>query len=440
MLLEFKMQNFKSFKNLMEFKMIPAQKIKDLEYSLISKEINGKTIKALSSAVIYGPNSSGKTNLIGGLEVFRTIMLNGNIKDRETQTSNNISTDKLGLIPNINSEENEPVYFYIKFVVEELLVEISLKFKVGQFLQDDYERKIIEEELRINNNTIYTRGESLEIGNIKQIQEQGYLIENFSEEISRKISQTNLDSQELFFNGMFKMLYSKKIYDIIIKWFNEKFKIMYHFDKMHFSPRIPVEKTDKKYYSDKILNKAVKNFGLTSDQIVYPITEKKEKIKPLSIVGVENKKKGAIIPAECFESFGTIRFLDIFPMLLSTMKRGATLIVDELDASIHPMAIMSIINVFHNDEVNKNGAQLIFNTHNPIFLNKNLLRRDEIKFVEKENQESILYSLSDFGTSGKNGVRNGEDYMKNYFINKYGAIRDVDFTEVFEEYMKKQKE
>ncbi len=114
-----------------------------------------------------------------------------------------------------------------------------------------------------------------------------------------------------------------------------------------------------------------------------------------------------------------------------TIKMGATLVVDEFDASIHPMTIMNIINIFHNDEINIKGAQLIFNTHNPIFLNNALLRRDEIKFVENEDKGSILYSLSDCGTNGNKGVRNTEDYMKNYFINKYGAIRDIDFSNIF---------
>lgn len=63
------------------------------------------------------------------------------------------------------------------------------------------------------------------------------------------------------------------------------------------------------------------------------------------------------------------------------------------------MALMSIINIFHNDEINVNNAQLIFNTHNPIFLNSNIFRRDEIKFVERDddNNNSILYSLSETG-------------------------------------------
>ena len=68
-----------------------------------------------------------------------------------------------------------------------------------------------------------------------------------------------------------------------------------------------------------------------------------------------------------------------------------------------------------------------------IILNKNLLRRDEIKFIEKKENSSIHYSLSDFGTTGEKGVRKEESYMKNYFINKYGAINDIDFSDIFEE-------
>jgi AAA15 family ATPase/GTPase len=120
---------------------------------------------------------------------------------------------------------------------------------------------------------------------------------------------------------------------------------------------------------------------------------------------------------------------------------GGTLIVDEFDASIHPMAIMSIINIFHNDDINVNHAQLVFNTHNPIFLNANFFRRDEIKFVERDEEThlSTLYALSDFGTSGKKGVRKETDYMKNYFVDRYGAIKDVDFAPIFEALIQNEK-
>ena len=139
-----------------------------------------------------------------------------------------------------------------------------------------------------------------------------------------------------------------------------------------------------------------------------------------------------VVPADVYESYGTIRFVNLFPLILTALKQGVTLFIDEFDASIHPMALMNIVNCFHNNEINVRHAQLIFNTHNPIFLNSDLHRRDEIKFVEQDEAGggSRLYSLADFGTSGANGVRKGEDYLKNYLAGRYGAIRRVDFSDL----------
>ena len=127
-----------------------------------------------------------------------------------------------------------------------------------------------------------------------------------------------------------------------------------------------------------------------------------------------------------------MRLISIMPVVISALKEGAVLVMDELDASLHPMIIMNLISIFHNDEVNTRGAQLIFNTHNPIYLNHKLLRRDEIKFVERdrETKSSTLYALSDFKANGEASVRKTSDYMKNYFINRYGAIEDIDFTDI----------
>lgn len=435
MLLEFKMKNFKSFKEEMDFKMIPAS-IKDLEYSLITNKVEGKKMKALSSAVIYGPNSAGKTNIIGGMEVFRSIILSGNIKNKEDNTTANIAVNKLELIPNIKSKKNEPVEFYIKFFTNDMIIEFKLALSLESFLINKNNREVIEEELKINNKLVYKRTNKVEFGKFDGIKQ--YLIENFAEATAEKIAQSNLDCQELFLNGIFKTLYSKKIYNIITQWFQEKFKIIYRADNMEITPIIP-QGTKNKFFIDRELNKALKEFGLTSDNIAFPILDNEEQIIPLSMVGTGKEGEGIALPAEFFESFGTIRFLNIFPIIFEAIENGMVLVIDELDASIHPMAIMNIINIFHNDEINTKGAQLIFNTHNPIFLNNALFRRDEIKFVEKEDEGSVFYSLSDFGTNGSKGVRNTEDYMKNYFINKYGAIKDIDFSDVFIDEMRKEK-
>ena len=196
------------------------------------------------------------------------------------------------------------------------------------------------------------------------------------------------------------------------------------------SPEYNKEKT--KIFESKLVNQIAREMG-SCNKIVY-YNDNKDSIPKM--VSVIEKSKFAL-PSIFIESYGTFRFLNTFPVIKKILSNGGILIIDEFDNSLHPNVVMNIIKIFHNDAINKNKAQLVFNTHNPIFLNSNLFRRDEIKFAEKndETNESELYSLSDFGTDGKDGVRKGEDYMKNYFINKYGAIKDIDFTSIFKKFV-----
>ncbi|MBR3316309.1 MAG: ATP-binding protein [Atopobiaceae bacterium] len=146
------------------------------------------------------------------------------------------------------------------------------------------------------------------------------------------------------------------------------------------------------------------------------------------------------IDADLIESLGTLRLISLLPGIVTALRRGSALAMDELDASLHPTVVMNLISAFHNDEVNRNGAQLIFNTHNPIYLNNKLIRRDEIKFVErdKDDKSSSLYALSDFRANGSASVRKTSDYMRNYFINRYGAIEDIDFTDTLIDILTKE--
>ena len=198
----------------------------------------------------------------------------------------------------------------------------------------------------------------------------------------------------------------------------------------------------KAIYVEKTTDEAAKLFGINSNAVGYVVSDDEPDAKLYSVFKNMKNKKTTAVAADIFESYGTIRFINMFPLVIKAMQTGGTLVVDEFDASIHPMALMSIINVFHNDDVNIHHAQLIFNTHNPIFLNSNLFRRDEIKFVERDDDthDSVLYALSDFGTTGDKGVRKHEDYMSKYFISQYGAIKDIDFTPIFEEILCDEKE
>ena len=375
MLLQFKAENFKSFLDEMDFSMTPAPKQKDLEYSILEHKIGNKTYKGLCSAIIYGPNASGKTNIISAMDVFKEIVLKGNIRNSDELRSPNISEGKLELIPNNLNRYPKPTKFYIRFVEGELLVEYELKIDLGLFLDRNYQRKIEFESLRINDKTIYERTDRIEFFNLKSIEK--YLITEFreNEDSAKAIARNNLNETELFLTNGFKMMFSSKIVSFILEWFEEKFIVIYRADAAEIKSKLDNTEGGK-IFINRTTNDAAKLFGINSNALGYVVPEDGREPQLCSIF----KDNGVAIPAKHFESYGTVRFINIFPLILKALVEGSVLVMDEFDANIHPMGLMNIINIFH-DDINKKNAQLIFNTHNPIFLNANIVRRDEIKFV-----------------------------------------------------------
>jgi len=437
MLLEFKAKNYKSFKEELVFSMLPAPKQKGLDYSILNQKIGSKEYKGLCSAVIYGPNASGKTNIIGAMEVFKSIILRGNIRNADDKDTPNAAINALELIPNNTETIPVPLEFSIKFIEAGLLVQYDLSIDIGGFWDVDYPRKILSETLSINENMIFLRKEKLEIGNISKFI-KNYLVNQFEDHAVSitSVAKSNLNSEELFLTSGFKSMFSAKLAELISNWLKNKFMVIYRADIAHLTHEFPDSKKQT-VYIEKTTNDAAQLFGVNFNNIGYIVSENDSKPRLCSVF----KDKNTVINAEIYESYGTIRFVNMFPLVINAILNGGILVVDEFDASLHPMALMSIINIFHNDEINKKNAQLIFNTHNPIFLNSNLFRRDEIKFVERDETHcSKQYSLSDFGTTGDKGVRLHEDYMKNYFISRYGAIKDIDFTSIFENLLDDGKE
>lgn len=417
-----------------EFSMEAAPKQKGLDYSLCKVKFKKRTIKGLSSSVIYGPNAAGKTNIIGAMDTLRAIILRGNIRNAEEKGSPNPASELLELIPNNTLDKTEPVEFGITFIEDKLIIRYELKLDLGKFLDNMHERKILKETLYVNENLIFNREDTLTVQNLDVIKK--YLSDSLNLAVDGidQIAVNSLNREELFLMNGFKLLYSQNFVKLVSDWFLNKFMVICRADSLQLIKRFsdPQKPT---LYIEKTINQAAKLFGINSNAIGYEIRDDDANAKLCSIFKNDKSKKIATMAAELFESYGTIRFINIFPLILKSILNGGTLIIDEFDASIHPMALMNIINIFHNDDINIHHAQLIFNTHNPIFLNSNIFRRDEIKFVDRNDNTHLseLYALSDFGTSGDIGVRNNDNYMQHYFVNKYGAIKDIDFTSIFEE-------
>ena len=425
MLLNFSVENYRSFKDKVNFSMIPAPKQKGLDYSILHESINGKDYKGLCSAIVYGPNASGKSNQIGAMQILKVFVERGHIRNVPPYNTAAFFW-MLELIPNNTLAESKPVSFSISFIDEGILYNYCLSIDLGMFLEKDYKRSVVYEKLEINQKLLFERnGENLTFENLNALATYLSFDSKKDMKVMQSIAQNSLVETELFLSNGFKTILSPKLAGSIQRYFQEKFEPFYHADILEYNPFSPLKFKNV----PKSLEMAVKDFGINANQLVY-VKDDNDPDRSFLCSVMEN---GRCIPASDFESYGTIRFVNMFPIIAKAIQYGATVIIDEFDSSIHPAAIMSLINIFHNDEINIHNAQLIFNTHNPLYLNNNLFRRDEIKFIDRDDETkcSRHYSLSDFGTKGTN-ARKGKDYMNNYFMDEYGAIRDIDFTEIFQ--------
>ncbi|MEU7477331.1 AAA family ATPase [Lentzea sp. NPDC042327] len=125
------------------------------------------------------------------------------------------------------------------------------------------------------------------------------------------------------------------------------------------------------------------------------------------------------------ESAGTRSWLGLLPTVLTTLRTGGTLVIDEIDASLHPLLAARLVALFHDGEVNQAGAQLIFTTHDATLLHpplgEEVLRRDEIWFVEKDRETgaSTLYPLTDFKPRAEDNLE------RRYLAGRYGAVPEL---------------
>ena len=227
MLLEFKVANYKSFVDEVIFSMAAAPKQSGLDYSLLKEKVKGKLIKGLSSSVIYGPNAAGKTNIIGAIDVLRAIVLRGNIRNVEEKNVPNAAATTLELIPNNKLTDARPTKFSITFLEKNFQIKYEISMDLGIFLDEEYNREIMEEKLCVNGEDIFIRNKSLFIGNLK-------IIENYLSDITEQnkksvieIAKNSLSKDELFLTNGFKLIFSQNFVKLIINWFTDKLPYIY---------------------------------------------------------------------------------------------------------------------------------------------------------------------------------------------------------------------
>lgn len=416
MLVRFTVGNFLSF-NQKRILNLEAKGISELKTNIATF----KAEKILRSSVIYGANSSGKSNLIKALERMREVVLSSvRLND----------SDELEYSPFLLSTEteNQPTFFEIVFWQDSTRYRYGFEYDLSQIVNEWlFSGKTKKSEKPLFIRTIegigitekFKEGEGTESktnNNRLFISLVAQLGGNISKKVLGFFSDYNVLSglEHNDYTGFtMRMLHenlkgcdeSLELYQKLKLGFQDIRAIESDFNALEIPGDIP----------DKLKAKLIKEF-----------TGK----RGVSLKTVHNKfdKKGKIVDfvlldKEKNESEGTNKIIDLSGPIFDTLKLGKVLIIDELDAKLHPLITMRIVELFNSPNSNPNNAQLIFATHDTNLLGEELFRRDQIWFTEKDEQEQTdLYSLYDFNLPDGSKVRNDSNLMKNYIRGRYGAI------------------
>lgn len=412
MLLQFRFKNYRSFRDDTNIDL-GASGIS--EYSFHT--IDTGTEKVLPVATIYGANASGKSNLVDAFRFMSFYVTNSFMFGGETDKK---SISRRRIKPNCflldKKSKAEPSEFEVYFTDES-----SRIYNYGFTI---YNGVIVEEWLNYKTKTNKEYKKIFYRNNSNSILEMNGITEKYKNNLSISIEPEVLISS---LGAKLKIPVLKKVRD----WFDALF--IADFGNYQLSSFLWNTLPDGFVESDEVRKKVVEYFSAFDPSIVQfrvePVEEDdesdEERFNIYALHKMNDCNELASIPLRA-ESSGTLKMFSLYPLLLETLSSGSVLIVDELNARLHPLLVRVLVQTFLNPEKNPNHAQLIFTTHDAWLLDSDLFRRDEIWLTEKKmDGASILYSLADFKDEGGSKIRKDENYEKNYLLGKYGAIPNL---------------
>lgn len=384
MLVNFKVTGFKVFNREVSLSFRANKKIKNKDYvfSFRDEEI-------LKSAIIYGPNNTGKSALIESLDCLKKIIKNGKITD------NFLYTFDFNFF-----NETKKITYEIEFVEDEVQFKYLLSFAQKGI--------ILDEILHINNEKLFDRNE---LNEDKELQDAINLISTYNNmliiaTLPLKHKQYT-DSISKFFENM---LILRKYFD-----FNEVINDLSSLNKKEFNK----------------FNNIMKSADVSIDnlQINSKMDDSTKELKLFSDYVMNNIRIS--MPSFISDSDGTRVFMYYMVKIQQCMKQGGLIVIDEIDRSLHTLLTKNIISIF-NDEKNVR-AQLLTTSHDLLLLDcLYLFRKDQVWFTYKDDKEVYLYSLDNFKSNIDLQIRNKT--MESYLKGLFGALPHPNIEEyIFDE-------
>lgn len=418
MLIAFSVENYRSFKDEARLSMVAADLVsKPAELDTNNVFAATDKINLLTSAAAYGANASGKSNLVGAIALMKQLVLNSS---RESRMGDPLDVQPFLLNTGTRAK---PTRIEIVFVHQKTVYRYGFAIT-----RDVVEQEWLHATLTKQESYLFERDKDTIKINAKRFKEGLHL-----EARTRK-------------NALFLSVVAQFNGPVAVK-------LMKWFLALRVNPAIDASIVNSRYVPQRFLRTEfreeivalVRQFDLGIDDVQvedspeeYVVRKRRDgteerrlmRTGSSSVVTTHHKvfdSEGNAAGTEIFElinheSQGTQRLFTLAEPVLLALHHGAPLIIDEIDARLHPLLTIALIRLFNSPETNPRHAQLIFTTHDTNLLSADLLRRDQIWFVEKSSRgESVLYSLAEFRVNG-GPVRNDAAYEKNYIQGRYGAI------------------
>ncbi len=394
MLIEFKFKNFKSFKDETEFLMTTVKSFGEhIEKNTIP--VN-KEFDLLKTSAIYGINAGGKSNFISAMAYMKGIVhesFSNSLKKEEDKPNHDFQF-KLN-----KTTEDAETMFEVSFLINENIYRYGFEIN-GHEIKKEWLYKKVERE-----NYLFIRTES-----DFQINKSA-----FKEGLKYK---DDVNKNVLFISHLAQN--NQEISRLVFSWF--------------FNLNVLSGLTEQNYF--KFTAKLLQNDSKFKNWISLVL-------KYMEIVNIEaGEEDGKIVTyhnrydennllinsipfiVSERESQGTRKLIHILGPIYDTIRNGRILFIDELDSRLHTNLTKKLLELFN--EFNTKGAQLVFTGHDASLLDKDLLRRDQIWFIDKDQfGVSELYSLSEFNAKT---VRNTSAIDKKYLENKFGASASIELN------------
>lgn len=421
MLVEFSVSNYRSIGDEQILSLVPSEQ---KEYS--NNILEQGRYKALNAIGFYGNNASGKSNMLGAIELLNKLLY---------LSARSNSTTKLPYQPFLlrESYESKPTQLEIVFIIDENRYRFGVEFNKNEIVREWLYRK----EASVMEVMLFERQDDLiEVSS----QYQGS-----PELINAAIEATKDNSLFISTCDMLNVTGAK----LIFKWFDKLVSI--NGIKTEREEMTTVRLWENKDYRKKIkeylmlLNLGVQNLEILFGQldISKQLSKLNENVrnqfnkefpeiqlfKTIAVHQTYNEQGDTTAQLKRWdldehESEGTKKAFHLSGPIIRTLLEGGVLVIDEIETKMHPMMTIHLINLFLNRATNPYGAQIIFATHDTNILTYCPLRRDQINFVEKNYWEATeIYALSDFKYFDKNHAECPDvDKEKRYFEGRYGAI------------------